>query len=55
MENWKKGSARQRGLVPFTGATVTKTRVTLVDAFWSNSPSRAKQMGRNVQREKAWT
>lgn len=32
MESWKKGSARQRGLVPFTGATVIKTRITLADA-----------------------
>ncbi|QMV19538.1 DUF4410 domain-containing protein [Granulicella sp. 5B5] len=32
IENWKKGSARQRGLVPFTGATVIKTRITLVGA-----------------------
>jgi|GEM_PF-2002409 len=32
IENWKKGSARKRGLVPFTGATILKTRVTLVNA-----------------------
>ncbi len=32
MGNWKKGSARQRGLVPFTGATIIKTSITLADA-----------------------
>ncbi len=32
MESWKKGSARERGLVPFTGATVIKTHITLADA-----------------------
>lgn len=32
IENWKKGNARERSLVPFTGATVMKTRITLVDA-----------------------
>jgi hypothetical protein len=31
VEALKKGSARSRGLVPFTGATVIKTNVTLVD------------------------
>ena len=31
IEEFKKGSARSRGLVPFTGATVIKTNVTLVD------------------------
>ncbi len=32
LESWKKGSACQRGLVPFTGATLIKTRITLANA-----------------------
>ena len=32
VEAMKKGSARSRGLVPFTGATVIKSTITLVDA-----------------------
>ncbi len=32
IENWKNGSARGRGLGPFTGATVIKSSVTLEDA-----------------------
>ncbi len=32
IENWKKGSARSRGLNLFTGATKIKSSVTLVDA-----------------------
>jgi hypothetical protein len=31
IEDLKKGSARSRGLVPFTGATVIKTQVSLLD------------------------
>jgi hypothetical protein len=31
IEDWKKGSARGRGLGPFTGATVIKSSVTLED------------------------
>ena len=31
IEDWKKGSARGRGLGPFTGATVMKSNVTLED------------------------
>jgi hypothetical protein len=31
IEDWKKGSARGRGLGPFTGATVIKSSITLED------------------------
>ncbi len=32
IQSWNKGSARKRGLVPFTGATAIKAGVTLTDA-----------------------
>ncbi len=31
IEEFKKGSARSRGVLPFTGATIVKTNVSLVD------------------------